>query len=345
MIRFNNDYNRGAHPAVLEALVRSNDESYPGYGLDPCCEEAERLIRDICACPQAKVHFLPGGTQANATVIAAALRPFESVISADTGHINVHETGAVERSGHKIQALASENGKISADQVRACAEEFRTSPVPEHVTEPKMVYISLPSEFGTLYSKDELRALRCACDEYGLYLFVDGARLAYALGSAANDVALSDLALVADAFTIGGTKCGALFGEAVVLVNPELDRGFRSVVKQRGGMTAKGWLLGVQFCALLENGRYVELGESAVSQAMRIKQACADAGIPSFMESPTNQQFVIMSQERIDELSGEFSFDPEGFAEDGTPVVRFCTSWSTTDAEVDALVAALGDLR
>lgn len=345
MIRFNNDYNRGAHPAVLEALVQANGESYPGYGLDAQCERAERLIRDLCASPEAKVHFLPGGTQANATVIAAALRPYESAVSADTGHINVHETGAVESSGHKIQALPSENGKITADQVRACAEEFRTSPVPEHVTAPKLVYLSFPTEFGTLYAKSELEGMRRVCDEYGLYLFVDGARLAYGLAAPGNDVTMADLARLADAFTIGGTKCGALFGEAVVLANRALDRGFRSIVKQRGGMTAKGWLLGLQFCALLESGCYFDLGKSAVSQAMRIKEAFAQAGIASFIDSPTNQQFVVMDRDLICELSGDFAFDPEGFADDGTPVVRFCTSWSTTDAEVDALVEAIGSLR
>lgn len=344
MIRFNNDYNHAAMTCVLDALARDAHAAHPGYGLDTWCRRAEGLIREKCAAPHAEVHFLVGGTQANAIVISAALRPYESVVCAGSGHINVHETGAVEATGHKVQALPSVDGKISADQVRVCAEEFRTSCVPEHITEPKMVYLSFPTEFGTLYSLDELEAMRAACDEYGLYLFVDGARLGYGLGSPQNDVELSDLARLTDVFYIGGTKCGALFGEAVVICNPALQGHFRSFVKRGGGMLAKGWLAGLQFCALLEDDAYFDATKRATAQAMRIRDAFAAAGIRAYIDSPTNQQFVLVSEAQAAQLAEEFVFEPEGRTEDGLQIIRFCTSWSTTDSEVDALVDAIARL-
>ena len=338
MKRFNNDYNRAAHPRVIEALA-GDEACHAGYGLDECCEHAEDLIRRRCDAPDAAVHFLVGGTQANATVIAAALRPYESVLCADTGHINVHETGAVEATGHKIQALSSVDGKIDADQVRAAGEEFRASSVPEHITEPAMVYVSFPTEYGTLYTRDELVQLRAACDEYGMSQFVDGARMSYGLAADGNDVTLSDFARLADVFTIGGTKCGALFGEAVVIVDEEIKSHFRSYVKRAGGMLAKGWLLGVQFCALLEDGLYLDIARRAVDQAMRIRSAFAEAGVAAYVDSPTNQQFVVVTDEQADELAKGYVYEPELRLPDGRQVVRFCTSWSTIDADVDALTA------
>ena len=343
MRRFNNDYNRSAHPRVIEAIA-GDDASHAGYALDECCDRAADLVRRCCEAPDAAVHFLVGGTQANATVIEAALRPYESVLCADTGHINVHETGAVEATGHKIQALKSVDGKITADQVREAGEEFRASCVPEHITEPKMVYVSFPTEYGTLYSLDELERLRAVCDEYDMMLFVDGARLAYGLAAAGNDVELSDLARLTDVFYIGGTKCGALFGAAVVITNESLKSHFRSYIKRAGGMLAKGWLLGVQFCALLEDGLYFDIARRAVDQAMRIRRAFAEAGIPSYIDSPTNQQFVVVSDEQARALSEGYVFEPEMQLGDGRQVVRFCTSWSTCDCDVDALVADIARL-
>ena len=341
MIRFNNDYNRGAHPAILEALARTNTDSYGGYGQDAWCERAAVAIRAELGGVDADIHFLVGGTQVNYTVIAAALRPYESVISADTAHIQVHETGAIENSGHKIETVPNVNGKLTAAQVRTLAEAYRTSTIPEHITEPKLVFLSFPSEYGTIYSLTELRELRAVCDEYGLYLYVDGARMAYGLGAADSDVTLADLAALTDAFTIGGTKCGALFGEALVLKNPALRRHFRSYMKQNGALLAKGWLLGLQFATLFDNGRYFELGRRADALAMRFKAACEAKGLPLYLPNNTNQQFVILTASQRDALAGDFIFEGEGTLLDGREIVRFCTSWASTDDELDALCRAI----
>lgn len=233
MSRWNNDYNHGAHPAVLEAFIKTNQESYGGYGLDEWCERAAEKIKTHLGSTDADIHFMVGGTQVNYTVIAAALRPYQGVISADSGHIHVHETGAVEHTGHKIHVVKGENGKLSAASVEAEAENYRTSGVKEHITQPKMVYISFPTEYGTLYSKKELEEISAVCRKYGLYLMIDGARMGYGLGAKVNDLKLSDLAALADVFYIGGTKCGAMMGEAVVITNNELKDNFRSYMERR----------------------------------------------------------------------------------------------------------------
>lgn len=346
MIRFNNDYNRAAHPRILEALAKANGESHPGYGLDSWCERAARAICSHLgeAGSRAHVHFVTGGTQANFTVINAALRPFESVLAADTGHINVHETGAVEHGGHKIEPLAHVDGKITAEQVRAAAHSFAESPVQEHITCPRMVYISFTTEYGTLYSRAELELLSQACRESGLYLFVDGARMGYGLGSPENDLELADFARLTDVFTIGGTKCGALFGEAVVVMDEGINRFFRSHIKQNGGMLAKGWLLGLQFATLFEDGLYFDINSHADEQALRLREAFRAAGVPFFVESPSNQQFVIMEDAALDRLAQRYAFEEEGRVDEAHRCVRFCTSWATTDEEVDALVADIGKL-
>ena len=341
MIRFNNDYNRGAHPAVLEALNAANTQNYGGYGLDERCAAAAKSIQMHLNCPGAAVHFLVGGTQVNFTVIAAALRPWQSVIAADTGHIHVHETGAVEHIGHKIQALPHTDGKISAAQIKAEAELYRTSGIKEHITHPKMVYLSYPTEFGTLYSKEELTAISAVCKEYGMYLFIDGARLAYGLGSPKADITLADLAALTDAFYIGGTKCGALFGEALVLTNSALQEDFRSSIKQNGGMLAKGWLLGLQFEALFKDGLYFELGKKATAYALEFKAAFEKRGIPAYIESFTNQQFVILTAEQQAALAKDFTFEFEADLGGGKAAVRFCTAWSTSREEADKLLAAI----
>lgn len=338
MIRFNNDYNHGAHPAILEALTKTNNESYGGYGLDFWCEKASNEIKKYLDCPQAAIHFLLGGTQVNYTVIAAALRPFHSVICADTGHINVHETGAVENTGHKIQALPSTDGKITVAQIKKEAQQYALCDIKEHFTKPKMVYVSFPTEYGTIYSKQELEEIHKVCQEYGLYLFIDGARMGYGLAATANDISLKDVARLCDVFSIGGTKCGALFGEAVVITNPYLQEDFRSYMKQNGAMLAKGWLLGIQFATLFQDGLYFQITQKAVEYAMQMKQAFYENGIPSYIDSPTNQQFVILSTKQYEYLSNKYIFEFDRKIDEDHVSVRFCTSWSTKPEEVDALI-------
>ena len=344
MIRFNNDYNRGAHPAILEALASTNDQSYGGYGIDPWCEAAAGEIKKYLDCPKAAVHFLLGGTQANFTAIAACLRPYQSVLSANTGHIHVHETGAVEHIGHKIEVLPGRGGIITAVQIAAEGERYRTSPVREHITQPKLVYLAHPTEYGAVYSLAELEAIRAVCDEYGMYLFVDGARMAYGLGAEGADVTLADLARLTDMFYIGGTKCGALFGEALVIPNPALQPDFRSYIKQNGGMLAKGWLLGLQFYTLFKDGLYFDITRRAVVHAMTIKNAFAARGIPAYADSPTNQQFVVVENGQMDALAEKYIFEFDHAVDEGHTCIRFCTSWATTDGEIAALVEDIGKL-
>ncbi len=339
MIRFNNDYSRGAHPRILQALADTNAESYGGYGIDPWCEKAAAEIKKYLDCPDAEVHFLVGGTQANFTVIAAALRPYQSVISADSGHIHVHETGAVEHCGHKIQALPAADGKITAAQIAEEARLYAESDIPEHITQPKMVYLSFPTEYGTIYSKRELEEISAVCRQYEMYLFIDGARLGYGLGAEDADVTIQDIARLSDVFYCGGTKCGALCGEAVVLVNPELRSHFRSYIKQNGAMLAKGWLLGLQFYTLFQDGLYFEITRQADEYAMQIKRAFAAKGIPSYIESSTNQQFVVMENRLLERLSQKYVYEFEKKIDETHSCVRFCTSWYTTQAEVDELTA------
>lgn len=344
MIRFNNDYNHGAHPEILRALEQTNDESYGGYGLDIWCEKASGEIKKYLDCPQAAVHFMVGGTQVNFTVIAAALRPYQSVICAESGHIHVHETGAVENTGHKITALPSKDGKICAQQIREAAEAYRNSDVQEHITQPKMVYLSFSTEYGTVYSKKELEEISEVCRSYSLYLFIDGARLGYGLGAEDGDVTLADIAKAADVFYCGGTKCGALFGEAVVITNPELQVDFRSYIKQNGAMLAKGWLLGLQFYTLFRDGLYFRITKQADEYAMEIRKAFREKGIPAFVESPTNQQFVILKNSQMEKLARKYVFEFEGKTDENHSCVRFCTSWSTTEEEVRQLTEDIRSL-
>lgn len=339
MMWFKNDYGFGACPEVLEALSRENDTAQDGYGVDPWCGKAASLIASRCG-RDVWVHFLEGGTQANATVIDSLLRPWQSAIAAQTGHINAHETGAVEHTGHKIETIPSRDFKISAEEVRKKAAGWRENPIREHFTEPKLVYISQPTEMGTLYSKDELLALRRVCDEQGLYLFVDGARLAYALGAPANTATLADIARCADVFYLGGTKCGALCGEAVVFTRKDLQENFRASMKQNGAMAAKGWVLGLQFATLLEAGRYEALGRRAVEMALQIREAFEKVGIPAASASPTNQQFFLLTEAQCRAFSeAGFVFEDEGAAEGGRRLARFCTSWATRPDEVAALAS------
>ena len=307
MIRFNCDYLEGAHPRILEKLVETNFLQTPGYGEDEYCERARQIIQEKCGAPDAYVQFLVGGTQTNTTVIASILRPYQGVLSAVTGHINAHETGAIEATGHKVLALPSENGKITAAQVQEAYDVHWADSSHEHIVQPGMVYISHPTENGTLYTKEELISLYETCKKLDLPLFLDGARLGYGLMSEASDMTLEDIAAYTDVFYIGGTKVGALFGEAVVITDPALKKDFRYMIKQKGGMLAKGRLLGIQFLTLLEDGLYEEVAEKAVKQAMHLKEAFLEKGYPLFYDSYTNQQFPIMPKEHLEKLMDAIS--------------------------------------
>ena len=343
MISFRNDYSEGAHPKILAALEQNNLTTTCGYSMDPFCDEARAAIRARFACPAADVHFLVGGTIANTTVIAAALRPWEGVIAADTGHINVHETGAIEASGHKVCAIEAPSGKLTPALVREVMRRHCDGQ-DEHMVLPRMVYISDATELGTVYTRAELTALRAACDAHGMYLYLDGARLAQALTAAGSDLQPEDLSRLCDAFYIGGTKNGLLFGEAMVIVNDALKPGFRRAMKRNGAMLAKGRLLGVQFAAAMEHDLWLELGRHADAQAQRIAAALSDRGIAMYVPSPTNQLFPILSDAQIARLQEQVAFYTTARVDAAHQAVRFVTSWATTDAQVDALLAVLAQV-
>lgn len=342
MIRFECDYTTGAHPKILEALVSTNGEATPGYGVDEHCEHARDMLRALCQAPEAGVHFLVGGTQANTTVIAAVLRPHQGVLCAETGHINVHESGAIEATGHKVLGLPASEGKITAGQIDLYCQEHFDNAAWEHMVQPGMVYLSLPTELGTVYTLAELEEISAVCRRRELPLFVDGARLA--CGLAASDAELPDLARLCDVFYLGGTKAGLLFGEAVVITNPNIDHDFRYLIKQHGGMLAKGRLLGVQFEAFLEDGLFLDIGKKEVSQALRLRRAFEEKGYPLFVNSPTNQQFPVLPDGHMAALEKNYSFEVWEKTDEGHTAVRFCTSWSTADGDVDALIADIQKL-
>ncbi len=342
MIRFESDYLEGALPEVMQALCDTNYAQTPGYGEDEYCREAADMIRAKCSAPDADVHFLVGGTQANMIVITAALRPHQAAIAAETGHIAVHETGSIEAAGHKVITLKSGDGKITAAQVRSCVEAHWNDSTHEHMAQPALVYISQPTENGTVYSLAELEALSAVCREKGLLFYVDGARLGTALVS--SDMALPDLARLTDAFYIGGTKLGALFGEAVVITNRAIARDFRYIVKQRGGMFAKGRLLGVQFGALMHDGLYERTAKREVDLAMKLRAAFEAKGWPLCYDSPTNQQFPIVPDAVLEKLAEKYTFSNWGKVDGSHTAVRFCTSWATREEDVDALIADIESL-
>lgn len=341
MIYFNNDYCEGCHPKILEKLQQTNYVQTAGYGVDEFCRQAADHIRRHCGSQDLDVHFLVGGTQANMTVIDAALRPHQGALCAVSGHINVHETGAVEATGHKVLALPSDDGKITARQVREYVTAHRNDPDAEHTVQPKLVYISSPTELGTLYSLAELTTLADTCHELGLYLFLDGARLGYGLAARGNDVTLPDLARLCDVFYIGGTKVGALFGEAVVFSNRALGEDFRYAIKQHGGMLAKGRLLGLQFGVLFEDDLYLEAGAYADRLADQLRGTLEDLGCSMLVQGVTNQLFPILPDSVLTELAREFSFVTMDKIDETHHAVRFCTSWATTQENVDKLCAAL----
>ena len=345
MIFFHNDYSEGCHERILERLRKTNLEQTPGYGEDAYCARAAAIIRCLCGNEDLAVHFLVGGTQTNFTVIDAALRPHQGVIAAESAHIHVHETGAVEATGHKVLAVPSADGKLTAAQVEHLVRAHRASGSFEHEVQPKMVYISNPTELGTIYSLAELEALSRVCKENGLYLFLDGARLGYGLAASENDVKLPDLARLCDVFYMGGTKQGALFGEAVVISCPAIGEDFRYLIKQHGGMLAKGRLLGLQFEALLEDGLYFDLSRHADRLADQIRRTLEQCGYPLLVEGCTNQIFPILPDSVLDKLAEDFTFTDQTRVDDSHRAVRFCTSWATSQEHTDALCAALTALK
>ena len=401
MIRFSSDYSEGAHPKILQALIDTNMDQTGGYSEDPYCDRAKALIlkalgaaedaaaaaygpeqaRALAAGADADhpvVHFLVGGTQTNLTAILACLRPHQGVLCAPTGHINVHETGAIEACGHKVLPLPGikeeslpyrHYGKITAEQIDQAVKAHYADGAYEHIVQPGMVYISQPTEYGTIYSLDELKVISAVCRSHGLPLFIDGARLGYALGSAQNDVTLRDLCQLADIFYIGGTKVGMLFGEAVGITNPAIAKDFRYLMKQKGGMLAKGRLLGVQFGAAFEpegaalkregatlepkgaalepegaDCLYLEMGRHATSLAQKLKQGLVEAGCQLFIDSPTNQQFVVLEDSLAAKIGKEFAFEPFARYDETHGIVRFCTSWATPPEHVDSLLKKLKEL-
>lgn len=341
MLFFVNDYCEGAHPAILQKLLKTNMEKLSGYGTDKYCDSAKEKIRKACGCPDADVFFLVGGTQTNATIIGSVLNRYEGVLAAQTGHVSCHEAGAIEYTGHKVLTLPAENGKIKAESITDYVETFYGDESHDHMVFPGMVYISFPTEYGTLYSKKELQEIYEVCKKRNLPLFVDGARLGYGLASSENDVTLEELAQLCDVFYIGGTKVGALCGEAVVFTNRRAPKYFVTQIKQHGALLAKGRLLGIQFDTLFTNDLYFKISEHAIHMAEKLKQLFAEKGYRFNLDSPTNQQFIILENEKLQELSGKVDFSVWEKQDDEHTVVRFATSWSTQEADIEYLSTLL----
>ena len=340
MLDFVNDYSEGAHEKILQRLLETNMEKLSGYGTDQYCESAKQKIREACECPEADIYFLVGGTQTNATVIDALLEQYEGVVSADTGHISTHEAGAIEASAHKVLAIPHKNGKVTAKAVKQYFADFYADGNHEHMVFPGMVYISHPTEYGTLYTKKELEEISEVCHKYDLPLFLDGARLGYGLVSPETDVTLEDIARYTDVFYIGGTKVGALCGEAVVFTK-KAPKHFMTMVKQQGALLAKGRLLGIQFDTLFTDDLYTKISKNAIETAMKLKKALQEKGYQLYLDSPTNQQFVVLENKKKEELGKKVQFDFwEKYDEDHT-VIRFATSWGTKMEDIDALIELL----
>lgn len=341
MLSFESDYIIGAHEKVLEALIKTNNEVMSGYGNDAHTENAKKLIKAACDAPENEVFFLTGGTQANQVVISTMLKPFEAVISAKTGHIALHEVGAIEFTGHKVIELDQKLGKLDAASVRDYLETFWSDENNAMMVVPRMIYISHPTEYGTLYTKSELEAISAICREYGIPLFLDGARLGYGLMSDGTDVTLTDIAKLCDVFYLGGTKVGALCGEAVVFTKNNMPKNFVSTVKQHGALLAKGRLLGVQFDTLFTDGLYFKISANAIGAANRMRNIFERKGYEFFIKTTTNQVFIVLENSKMEELAKNVRFSFWEKADDTHTVVRFATSWATTDADLDALEALL----
>ena len=340
MVSFECDYIAGAHPEILKRLAETNMEPLPGYGMDQYSESAKEKIRAACGCPDAEVEFLVGGTQTNAVVISTMLRDWEGVIAADSGHVSVHESGAIEFTGHKVIQIPAKNGKLEASAVRRVLDNFNNDVTHDHMVFPGMVYISHPTEPGTLYSKAELEELSALCREYEIPLYLDGARLGYGLMSSASDLTLKDIARLADVFYIGGTKVGALCGEAVVFTKNNRPAHFMTSVKKRGALLAKGRLLGIQFDTLFTDDLYFKISRHAIEMAERVKEIIKEKGWQVYMDSPTNQQLILMTEEEMAELGKTVIFDRWGIYDDTRTIVRLATSWSTSEEDIRALAEA-----
>lgn len=339
MVSFECDYIAGAHPEILRRLEETNMESLPGYGMDRYTESAKEKIRRVCGCPDADVEFLVGGTQTNSVVISSMLRDWEGVISAESGHVSVHESGAIEFTGHKVLTLPSHDGRICAGELREFLVRFYSDATHDHMVFPGMVYISFPTEPGTLYSKKELEEISAICHEYDMPLFLDGARLGYGLMSDSADLTIEDIARLTDVFYIGGTKVGALCGEAVVFTKNNKPRHFMTSVKKRGALLAKGRLLGVQFDTLFTDDLYWRISRHAIEMAGRLKEIIKSKGWEFYMDSPTNQQLILMNEEQMAELAESVAFDRWGIYDDELTIVRLATSWSTTEEDLRVLEA------
>lgn len=336
---FKNDYSEGAHPSIMKALADTNTLQTVGYGMDEYCEKVRELIKKKTS-DKADIHFVVGGTQANLIVITTALRPYQAVIAADSGHINTHETGAIEAGGHKVVAMPGVNGKLTVENIEAAVAQHTD----EHMVQPKMVYISQPTEIGTLYSKEELIKIHECCKENRLLLYIDGARLASALTSEINDVTLSDLAEYSDAFTIGGTKCGAMFGEAIVITSDRIKEDFRYMIKQRGAMLAKGRLLGIQFYELFKDDLYYEVGKQSNKTASIVKNAFLNCGFELLTDSYTNQQFPIVDNDTLKKLEKDYLFEEWCKIDENHTAIRFVTSWATPTDEAEHFAERLKEI-
>lgn len=342
MVSFESDYIAGAHPEIIKRLSETNLECLPGYGTDKYCESAKEKIKAACECEKADVEFLVGGTQTNSVIISTMLKDYEGVVAAATGHVSIHEAGAIEYSGHKVLEIPQSNGKISADVLDNYIATFYSDANHEHMVFPGMVYLSHPTEYGTLYTKKELEDIAAVCHQYKIPLFLDGARLGYGLMSRDSDMTLKDIAHICDVFYIGGTKVGALCGEAVVFTKENKPKHFMNSVKKRGALLAKGRLLGIQFDTLFTADLYFKISRHAIGMAEKMKEIFSAKGYGFYIESPTNQQFIILDNWNIENLKKHVAFSFWEKLDDTHTVVRFATSWSTTDEDLKALENALG---
>lgn len=345
MLSFESDYIEGAHPLVLEALIKTNMEAMSGYGADKYTARAKEKIAAACGLPESQIAFITGGTQTNQLVIDTMLRQFEGVVSAQTGHISVHEAGAIEFTGRKVLTLPAHNGKMDAGELRSFLTDFFADGNNEHMVFPGIVYISHPTEYGTLYTKAELTALSGVCREYNIPLFMDGARLGYGLESRSTDVTLKDIARLCDVFYIGGTKVGALCGEAVVFTKKNMPLHFENLIKKHGALLAKGRLTGVQFDMLFTDDLYFKISRNAIDRAEELKSLFAGLGYKFFIDSPTNQQFVILENARMEELKKSVKFSFWEKHDDMHTVVRFATSWATTKEKIEELKKVLESVK
>ena len=343
-LSFASDYLEGAHPSILKRLADTNWQKLPGYGFDEISLAAKDKIRQACHAPNAEVKFLVGGTQANAVMIDALLQPYQGVAAADTGHISVHEAGAIEAGGHKVLTLPGHEGKITAAQIAELAGDYAADANHDHMVMPGMVYLSQPTEFGTLYTKSELQAIHDVCQQYDMKLYVDGARLSYALACTVNDVTMADLATLCDAFYIGGTKCGALIGEAVVIPDPQLLLHLFTMIKQHGALLAKGRLLGIQFDELFKDDRYIDIARPAILYADQIRDYLKQNGYQLYGSSPTNQIFFIIENQQLARLEQQVAFSFWEKYDETHTIIRFATSWATQKQDVDQLCKLMREL-